>query len=46
MKGVQDLRVVDSCALPGLPSGNLQATVLAVAESVASDILAADAARQ
>lgn len=40
VKGVQDLRVADSSALPALPSGNIQATVLALAESVARDILA------
>ena len=40
VRGVQDLRVADSSALPALPSGNLQATVLALAEFVAGDILA------
>ena len=39
VKGVQDLRVADSSALPDITSGNLQATVLALADFVATDIL-------
>ncbi len=38
VRGVQDLRVADSSSLPKIPSGNIHATVLAVADYAASDI--------
>ena len=38
VRGVLDLRVADSSSLPKVPSGNIHATVLAVADYAASDI--------
>lgn len=37
--GVQNLRVVDASAFPFLPPGHPQATIYALAEKIADDIL-------
>jgi choline dehydrogenase-like flavoprotein len=38
VKGIKNLRVIDASVMPSVPSGNINAAVIAVAEK-ASDIL-------
>jgi choline dehydrogenase-like flavoprotein len=42
VNGLAGLRVADASVMPGVPSGNINATVIAVAEK-AADLVAADA---
>lgn len=39
MKGIESLRIVDASIMPSMVSGNLNASVIMMAEKISDDIL-------